>query len=103
MILNNIIYQKVQQILVQKYPYPLDQIQPEIRFQIELAVDSFEMFELINTFEKVFNITINKDDIDKFTYQPQNIQYINDIQLITIQDVVDYIEKQIQTRDSLRY
>ena len=103
MILNNVIYKKVQQILVQKYPYPLDQIQPEIRFQIELAIDSFEMFELINTFEKVFNITINKDDIDKFTYQPQNIQYINDIQLITIQDVVDYIEKQIQTRDSLRY
>jgi len=101
MTLNNVIYQKVQQILVQKYPYPLDQIQPEIRFQIELAVDSFEMFELINTFEKVFNITINKDDIDKFIFQPQNIQYINDIHLITIQDIVDYIEKQIQTRDSL--
>ena len=99
MTLNNLIYQKVKQILFQNYAYPMDQIQPEIRFQIELAIDSLEMFELINQFEEVFKIKINKDDIDEFIFQPQEITYINDIYMLTIQDAVDYIEKQVKVTD----
>ena len=99
MTLNNEIYRKVRQIIFYKYAYPIEQIQPEVRFQIDLAVDSFEMFELINQFEQEFNIVIDKDDIDNFIFQPQDINYINDIKILTIQDVVHYIEKQIQTRN----
>ena len=98
--LKNEIYQTVRQILFHKYAYPIEQIQPEIRFQVELAVDSLEMFELMNEFEQVFGIIIDKDDIDNFIYQSQDIKYISDIKLITIQDVVNYIEKQIQAREN---
>ena len=98
--LKNKIYQTVRQILFNKYAYPIEQIQPEIRFQVELAVDSLEMFELMNEFEQVFGIIIDKDDIDNFIYQSQDIKYISDVKLITIQDVVNYIEKQIQAREN---
>ena len=100
MTLNHEIYQKIRQILFQKYPYPIEKIQPEIRFQIELAIDSLEMFELIHEFEEVFNITIQKDDIDAYIFQPQSIKYISDIKILTIQDVVDYIETQLKISES---
>ena len=100
MTLNTEIYKKVRQIIFQKYAYPIDQIQPEIRLQIELAVDSLEMFELMNEFEQAFDIIIEKDDIDSFIFQPQDIKYISDIKVITIQDIVNYIEKQIKERDA---
>ena len=99
MSLNINIYKKIRAILFSKCPYPLDQIQPQIRFQIELAIDSLEMYELIAEFEQTFDIVINPDDIDNFIFQPQNIQYVNDIKVITIQDAVDYIEKRIKAGD----
>ncbi len=101
MSLNDNIYKKIRTILYNKCPYPLDQIQPQIRFQIELAIDSLEMYELIAEFEQTFDIQINPDDIDNFIFQSQDIQYVNDIKTITIQDAVDYIEKQIKAEDPL--
>ena len=101
MSLNDHIYKKIRTILYKKCPYPLDQIQPHIRFQIELAIDSLEMYELVAEFEQTFDIRINPDDIDNFIFQSQNIQYVNDIKAITIQDAVDYIEKQIKAADRL--
>jgi len=47
----------------------------------------------------LIKITINKDDIDEFIFQPQEITYINDIYILTIQDAVDYIEKQVKATD----
>ena len=99
MSLNSQIYEKVRQILFKKYSYPIEQIQPEIRFQVELAVDSWEMFEIMKEFEKVFSIKISQDDVDSFIFQPQNIRYVSDIKCLTIQDAVDYIEYQIKIRE----
>ena len=95
MSLNYEIYQKIRRILYERYSYPIEQIQPEIRFQIELAIDSLEMFEIMAEFEEQFNITINFDDIDNFIFQPQNIKHISDIKCLTINDVVNYIEYKI--------
>ena len=96
MSLNNQIYQEVRRMLYNRYSYPIEQIQPEIRFQIELAVDSFEMFEIMKEFETFFNIKISLDDIDEYIFQPQDIRYVSDIKCLTIQDAVDYIEDQIK-------
>ena len=96
MSLNNHIYQEVRQILYNKYSYPIEQIQPEIIFQVELAVDSLEMFEIMKEFEYFFNIVISQDDIDEYIFQPQNIKYVSDIKRLTIQDAVNYIENQIK-------
>ena len=94
----NQIYQRVRYLLYKRYSYPIDQIQPEIRFQIELAIDSLEMFEIMDEWEQEFNIHINMDDIDEYIFQPQDITHISDIKQLTIQDAVNYIEKQIKSQ-----
>jgi len=99
MTLNSQIYQQVRKLLYNRYAYPIEQIQPEIRFQIELAIDSLEMFEIMAELEEKFNIKISLDDIDDFIFQPQDIKYISDIKCLRIQDAVDYIEKQINNKN----
>lgn len=69
---------------------------------MELAVDSLEMYELMAEFEETFNIIINRDDIDDFIFQPQNIRYVSDIKCLTIQDAVNYIEKQIEAKNKIQ-
>lgn len=97
MSLNNQIYKEVRRMLFDRYSYhSIEQIQPEIIFQVELAVDSFEMFEIMKEFEVFFNIEISLDDIDNYIFQPQNIRYVSDIKRLTIQEAVDYIENQIK-------
>lgn len=102
MTLNEEIYQQVRQILFNKYSYPdIDIIQPEIIFEVELAVDSLEMYELMDEFQETFDIIISRDDIDRFIFQPQDIRYVSDIKRFTIQDAVDYIEQQVLAREKL--
>ena len=97
MSLNNQIYKEVRRMLFDRYSYhSIEQIQPEIIFQVELAVDSFEMFEIMKEFEVFFNIEISFDDIDNYIFQPQSIRYVSDIKRLTIQEAVDYIENQIK-------
>ena len=36
-----------------------------------------------------------------FIFQPQTIHHISDIKYLTIIDVVDYVDKQIQMRDQV--
>lgn len=100
--LNRQIYEKVREILFNKYAYPIEQIEPQINFHLELAVDSLEMYELMAEFEKTFDIIISQDDIDKFRFQRQDITRVSEIKTITIQIAVDYIEKQIIIRDKIR-
>lgn len=102
MTLNDKIYQQVRQLLYERYAYPIEQIQPQIYYQIELAIDSLEMFEIMAQFEETFDISISLDDIDDFMFQPQDINYRSDIKKISIQDSVDYIEKQIKIRNQLK-
>jgi len=99
MSLNNQIYEEVRRMLYNRYSYPIEQIQPEIRFQVELAVDSLEMFEIMKEFEIFFDIKISQDDIDDYIFQPQDIRYVSDIKCLTIQDAVNYIEDQIKILD----
>jgi acyl carrier protein len=78
------IFERIRKVLHEEYSFQYDQIQLDTDFEKELGTDSREMIELINDFEKIFNIEISFDDIDDFIYSGKTIQ---------IQDVVDYIEK----------
>ena len=86
------IFNKIRKLLHEEYSFQYDQIQLETDFEKELGTDSREMLELINDFEKMFNIEISFDDIDDFIYSGKPIQ---------IQDVVDYIEKKITGQKKL--
>jgi acyl carrier protein len=76
----SIVFSRIKQILHESYSIQLDQIQLETKFELELGTDSREFFELLNDFEKAFDIEINLDDI---------------VEIVTIQDIVIYIEKRL--------
>ena len=82
----NIIFERIRTLLHEKYSFHYDQIQLETDFEKELGTDSREMLELINDFERLFDIEISFDDIDDFIYSGKTIK---------IQDAVNYIEKKI--------
>ena len=82
----NTIFERIRTLLHEEYSFHYDQIQLETDFEKELGTDSREMLELINDFERIFNIEISFDDIDDFLYSGKTIK---------IQDAVNYIEKKI--------
>ena len=89
----SVVFEKIRTLLHEEYSFHYDQIQLETDFEKELGTDSREMLELINDFEKIFNIEINFDDIDDFLYSGQTIK---------IQDAVKYIEKKISDQKQLK-
>jgi acyl carrier protein len=77
------IFEKVKFILNQYYSFHSDQIELKTKFYDELGTDSREMLELISDFEDEFSIQIEFEVVEE---------------LITIEDAVKYIEKQINLK-----
>jgi len=82
-----LIFDRIRQLLHQEYSFQYEQIQLDTDFEKELGTDSREMLELINDFERIFEIEISFDDIDDFIFSGKTIK---------VQDVVNYIERQIE-------
>lgn len=87
-----LIFEKIRKLLHEEYSFQYDQIQLNTDFEQELGTDSREMLELINDFETLFNIEINLDDIDNFIFSGKTI---------TVQDVINYIEKKTTSPEIL--
>lgn len=83
------VFSVIRDILHNKCNLQLDHIQPEARFEVELAIDSSEMLELIVELEQIFEIEISYDDIDSFIFNPNNTK-------MTVQNAIDYIENRIK-------
>jgi acyl carrier protein len=47
------IFRKLRTILYEKFSFHYDQIQPETHLELELGMDSREMFELLEELEKM--------------------------------------------------
>ena len=77
------IFEKVKFILNQYYSFHYDQIELKTKFYHELGTDSREMLELINDFENEFDIQIEFEAVEE---------------IVTIEDAVRYIEKQINLK-----
>lgn len=77
-------FNQVRKLLNEEFSFHYDQIQLETKLELELGMDSRELFELINKLELLFKILINLDDIDKM---------MKDHIVLTIQDLVNYINK----------
>lgn len=82
-----IVFNKIRKLLHEEYSFHYAQIQLETDFEKDLGTDSREMLELINDFERIFNIEINSDDIDNLIYSGKTIK---------IQHAVNYIENKIK-------
>lgn len=69
---------KVQEIIVDKLGVDASEVTPEASFTKDLGADSLDTVELIMDFEKAFEISIPDEDANK---------------IVTVKDVIDYIEK----------
>jgi len=80
-------FNKLQTILYEKFSFHYDQVQLETQLELELGMDSREMFELLDELEKTFKITIDLDEIDNL---------LENNKVLIINDLVGYIkEKQL--------
>lgn len=77
-------FNKLKMILYEKFSFHYDQIQLETQLELELGMDSREMFELLGELERTFNLTIDLDDIDNL---------VQNNKLLIIDDIVKYIKE----------
>jgi len=87
------VFNVIRGVLRKNFSLRSEDIQPEARFEIELALDSSEMLELISEFESTFGIEISYDDVDSFVFHKTNTK-------MTIQDAVNYISRKVKERDN---
>jgi len=81
-------FNQVRKLLNEEFSFHYDHIQLETKLELELGMDSREMFELIDKLEFLFKIIIDFDDID---------QMMEDHIVLTIQDLVNYINQKQQS------
>lgn len=80
------ILSKVQKILSNQFCIQETEIQPETKLGLELGADSRDLLELMAIFEITFDIEIAYEDI---------------ADIITVQNIIDYIENKQKVRDEL--
>ncbi len=74
------VFDKVKEIIVKELEVDPNLIKPETSLKEDLGFDSIDAVEVIMSLEEEYNISISDDEA-------QNI--------ITVQDLVDYIEQRI--------
>lgn len=71
--------EKIQELVAEGLGVDADKVVPEASFKDDLGADSLDLFEMVMSLEDEFNVSIPTDDLEK---------------LVTVQDVINYIEKQ---------
>ena len=70
--------EKITEMLADQLKLDVAQIKPDTNLKEDLGVDSLDLFEFIMACEEVFDVEIDTEAVSDFT---------------TIQEVVDYLEK----------
>lgn len=74
--MNQEIYEKVKEIIIDKLNADEDKIVPEARFREDLKADSLDLVELIMAFEETFGGTISDEDAQKITTVGEAVVYL---------------------------
>ena len=69
---------ELQEIIAEKLVLSAEEVQPEKSLKDDLKADSLDLFDLVTELEEKYEIEIPTEDLDT---------------LVTVQDVIDYIEK----------
>ena len=69
---------ELQEIIAEKLGLSAEEVQPEKSLNDHLKADSLDLFDLVTELEEKYEIEIPTEDLDT---------------LVTVQDVIDYIEK----------
>ena len=78
------IFKQITDILVKDFDCKPEDLKPESKLVDDLDLDSIDAVDLIVRLQKVINVRVNPDDFKQIT---------------TLQDVVDAIEKIVNTAD----
>lgn len=70
-------FEKVRELVAAQLGIDEAVIKPESNFKEDLKADSLDLFELVMSFEDECSVTIPSEELEK---------------ILTVQDVVDYIE-----------
>lgn len=73
-------FEKIQEIIVDQLDKDENEVQRSTNFRDELEADSLDLFQIINDIEDEFDIKIESEE-----------------GLTTVEDLVTYVEKQIET------
>ena len=76
-------FNKLRTILNKQFSFHYDQLELETKLELELGMDSRELLELLMDIEIIFDIEVNFDRLDIL---------IKEEKLLTIQDLIQYIE-----------
>ncbi len=74
--MNEAIYEKVKEIIIDKLNVDEDKIVPEARFREDLKADSLDLVELIMAFEEEFGGAISDEDAQKITTVGEAVTYL---------------------------
>jgi acyl carrier protein len=74
--MNQDIYEKVKEIIIDKLNVDASKIVPEARFREDLKADSLDLVELIMEFEAVFGGTISDEDAQGITTVSEAVNYL---------------------------
>ena len=69
---------ELQEIIAEKLGLSAEEVQPEKSLKDDLKADSLDLFDLVTELDEKYEIEIPTEDLDT---------------LVTVQDVIDYIEK----------
>ena len=69
---------ELQEIIAEKLGLSAEEVQPEKSLKDDLKAASLDLFDLVTELEEKYEIEIPTEDLDT---------------LVTVQDVIDYIEK----------
>jgi acyl carrier protein len=76
---------KVTRIVRDQFSLPEDRVRPESSFVEDLGADSLVLVQMTLRFEETFDIRIDVEDVER---------------IVTVQDAINYVERQIAARDA---
>lgn len=74
--MNQEIFDKVKEIIIDKLNVDEEKIVPEARFREDLKADSLDLVELIMAFEETFGGVISDEDAQKITTVGEAVLYL---------------------------
>ncbi len=74
--MNQAVFEKVRDIIIDKLNVNPEQVTPEARFREDLKADSLDLVELIMAFEEEFGGTISDEDAQKITSVGDAVSYL---------------------------
>ena len=75
--MNNVVTQKITQILVDKLGIAQTEVTEDANFIKDLGIDSLDYAELVMEFEQTFDIKIPDDDAEQLQTIKQAVTYIS--------------------------